>query len=368
MINYSTFNTSDFVLDQAFVNWVQAETDNDFWQNFIAIHPHKAQEIQHAKMIILAAKTLPVQPLSEDSRAAMWQQVKQNMNEPGRVLPIGRRTGLGSQWFWAAAAIFLVVAGLGWYGLNKRLDREQHISERKNTSEPSTNIEKVNNTEKVMLVNMPDGSSVILQKNSRVSYASDFASGSKREVYLTGEAFFEVIKNDKKPFLVYSGDVITKVMGTSFRIQAYEGNGQVIVLVKTGKVAVFKQSDPDLEKKQNDNSLEGVVLTANQQITLNEKQPEVLQAQVEELPELPSVPELQSFEFDDTPVSKIFDMLEKTYGVQIQYDSQLLASCRITASLTGEPIKEKIQLICQGLGASYQIDNDKIIISSKGCK
>ena len=85
-----------------------------------------------------------------------------------------------------------------------------------------------------------DGSTVILEPGGEVRYNEKFLN--TREVYLSGDAFFEVTKDASRPFLVYANEITTKVLGTSFRIKAKQGEKEIVVAVKTGKVSVMANS------------------------------------------------------------------------------------------------------------------------------
>jgi ferric-dicitrate binding protein FerR (iron transport regulator) len=87
------------------------------------------------------------------------------------------------------------------------------------------------------LINLPDGSRVVLNENSKLEYPPDF-SNNTREVYLNGEAFFDIVHNPSKPFIVHTGSVSTKVLGTAFNISAYRSQQFVQVTVTRGKVEV----------------------------------------------------------------------------------------------------------------------------------
>jgi ferric-dicitrate binding protein FerR (iron transport regulator) len=87
------------------------------------------------------------------------------------------------------------------------------------------------------LINLPDGSTVILNQNSKLEYPPDFSSNT-RDVYLNGEAFFDIKHNPSKPFIVHTGSISTKVLGTAFNIHAYRSQKFVEVTVTRGKVEV----------------------------------------------------------------------------------------------------------------------------------
>ena len=85
-------------------------------------------------------------------------------------------------------------------------------------------------------------------------------------MYLNGEAFFEVVKNPKKPFLVFTKDIVTKVLGTSFTVKAFDGDKEVKVMVKTGKVNVIQQKNLNIKDITEKSNIAGIALVANQQV------------------------------------------------------------------------------------------------------
>ncbi|MBB5286430.1 hypothetical protein HNQ92_004590 [Rhabdobacter roseus] len=357
-------------MDPAFVQWIKQDKYNDFWENYQKKHPHQALEIQRARLIIQAAATLPVAPLSDDSRIGMWQNVQQKVvsNTAYEAEVPTRHTPFRSWVWWAAASIVLVSGWLGWQALRPpqavSTAYEQLMDQ--TTAENQKLIQHTNASNRPMLISLPDGSSALLQKDSRISYSAQEYGTSKREVLLSGEAFFEVVKDPQVPFYVFANELVTKVLGTSFTVQAYEADREVNVFVKTGKVSVYTNKEFETRAKPGKPEKEAVVLSPNQLITLHRESLRLSRIAMES--SKLRVPQTQtSFEFDDTPVTQIFKLLEETYGISIVYDQQRLSACKITASLTDEPLPEKIRLLCQGLGASYTISDKSIHIYSNGC-
>ncbi|RQO66427.1 hypothetical protein DBR43_29895 [Pedobacter sp. KBW06] len=93
---------------------------------------------------------------------------------------------------------------------------------------------------KTGVVVLEDGTKVTLNANSDLRYPKKFR-GQTREVYLTGEAYFQVAQNVEKPFIVHSGKLKTQVLGTSFTVNAYGNDQPADVSVLTGKVKVQDQ-------------------------------------------------------------------------------------------------------------------------------
>jgi hypothetical protein len=96
------------------------------------------------------------------------------------------------------------------------------------------------------------------------------------------------------------------------------------------------------------------------------KSEEVLNKTLVEKPELLSKKEVVSFDFDNTPVA-VFARLEKAYGVPIVFDEELMKNCFLTAPLGNEPLFDKLKVICKTTGATYEVFDGKIVISSRGC-
>ncbi|MBC7920277.1 MAG: FecR domain-containing protein [Ferruginibacter sp.] len=123
----------------------------------------------------------------------------------------------------AAAVVLLLGIGLGF-----KTPLRQLLFHRDNITEATTHP---------VTVTLSDGTRVHLNTNARLTYPESFP-GHERTVTLTGEAFFEVAKNQEKPFVIASGAVLTRVLGTSFLVNAAREDS-VLVSVVTGKVALF---------------------------------------------------------------------------------------------------------------------------------
>ncbi len=242
------------------------------------------------------------------------------------------------------------------------INYEQLVAE-----QPVSLRETVNQSRKVMPVKLDDGSLVLLKTGSRISYPSVFA-GSLREIYLNGEAFFDVTKNPDKPFIIYANGLVTKVLGTSFTIKAYPDDPHVIVDVKTGRVAVFARNDALRKDRISNRELTGVVLLPNQKIVFERGAGRMAKSLVEN-PQLLSAPTgKHPFIFDETPVSAVLRTLEKAYGVDIVYDEDVLSKCPLTATLTDQALFEKLDIICRVIDARYEVIDGQIIMYSQGCK
>jgi transmembrane sensor len=94
----------------------------------------------------------------------------------------------------------------------------------------------------IRTVVLPDASIIIMNKGTKLTFIKKQFNNKNREVWLEGEAFFDVAKNKEKPFIIHTGTMKTTVRGTSFNIKAYTQTGQNVVSVRTGKVEVRAQN------------------------------------------------------------------------------------------------------------------------------
>lgn len=267
--------------------------------------------------------------------------------------------------YWIAAATVVLISGLSWFFVNQSVIELPPIREQVSKTELSF-TERINTSDVPERVVLSDRSVVTLQPGSKLRYPITFAS-NQREVTLVGEAFFEVQKNPNKPFLVYSHDLITKVLGTSFRIKACPTDRNVTVAVRTGRVSVYSPKLATQAKSKSDPETIGVVLTPNQQVTYLGQEHRLVKTLVENPIVLIPEVELASFTFQNAPVSKIMAAIEKTYGVDVVYDEEVMANCFITTSLDQENLYDKLTIICKLLGATYKVIDAQIVITGSGC-
>lgn len=263
-----------------------------------------------------------------------------------------------------AAAIALLVAVSAALSLNLfKAAKDESVAQVTVKQYNQQLVEAQNETAQAQFVSLSDGSVVTLEPKSSIRYPQQFAS-DKRMVELTGEAFFNVKRDPSKPFLVYSGEIVTKVLGTSFRITAFDDQDEIVVAVKTGKVSVYQKPVSEASAEIKD-----VILTPNQQLVYK-RAPETLVKQVVPTPTIVSVDSSAYFnmQFDGMPVTEIFDVLEENYGIEIQYDQDVLSACVLTTKMTEEGFYERIEVICKAINAEYTNTDGAVVITGKGCQ
>jgi transmembrane sensor len=373
-MDYKNYQCEDFVADSYFRQWVlQPDKESSlFWNAFLAEHPEQVEIVLQASELVrlLADATTdlshPTDPVEERT---IWNNISTRVQAKGRFrgLPfLGRYRSNPQNWLVAAASVVIVLGISWWLYTGRQIQPGAHEQTVVAQTEGAWILKK-NTSTHTQLISLPDGSSVVLQKNSQIKYARQL-TGSKRVVHLVGEAYFEVTKDPARPFLVYTNTLVTKVLGTSFNVKAYAHDKDVVVTVRSGRVAVFSNTDEE-EEKIDSPTIEGVVLTRNQQVVFARQEIKTIKPKTLPLAVAQKVfaTQPERFVFEATPVNEVFAQLEKMYGVRIKYDKESLGKCRLTADLTDEPLANKMLIITKSIEANYTIDDNELTVSGPGC-
>ncbi|GAB4023987.1 FecR domain-containing protein [Spirosoma koreense] len=365
MPDYTTFTTEDFLVDPFFQGWVRNPTaaNEAFWQEWLEQHPEQMDEVKLARQLLLSLH--PEQPvISPDQIEQDVQRMLQKISVQTSRQPFQILTRSYARWMALAATVVLLL-GIGWW-FSRPANRLVTGSELSLNQKQNGIRTKRNDTQRPIRVRLPDGSVATLSPRSVLTYPAVF-SDSSREVNLVGEAFFEVRRNPAKPFLVYADQIVTRVLGTSFRVSAYPQQQQLTVAVRTGKVAVYaRPMSANSRERTVDKRI--ISLTPNQQVNFS-KTDAVFQKMLVEKPiVIDRNVKINDFDFDETPVSDVLQRFEKAYGIAIIYDSDLLRDCALTASLGEETMTEKLGIVCKGIGGTFEIIDGKIVIHSTGCR
>ncbi|UOQ69836.1 FecR family protein [Hymenobacter volaticus] len=293
---------------------------------------------------------------------AIWQRLVRSKAIPSQ----GARVIQHPASFWQSAPLkwmaALLVLGAA-LGLLFTSNQWQGVQLSSQVASNNGWIIRYNQTSQVQRFVLPDSSAITLHPGSRLRYQTAFV-GPRREVYLQGEAYFKVHKNPAQPFLVFTKQVVTTVLGTSFRVKAYAGSSEASVAVREGKVAVQARKDAKLTATPAQPASNGVLLLPNEQVVYSVANRHLQKQLVTK----PVILRPQKFEFEERPVVEVLTALEKAYGVDIVYDQDKLASCTVSISFDRETLFEKLGLLCKSLGARYSLTNEKIVFQSSGCE
>ncbi len=220
-----------------------------------------------------------------------------------------------------AAAILLIALSVGLI----------YFSPFEATREKVASVHPDNN--KNRFIRLPDGSTVIVSVGSRLDYPSSFDGLAKREVYLEGQAYFDIRHDPDQPFIIHTGVLKTTVLGTAFNIRAWSFEDNVAVTVTRGKVKVGDELADSL----------GVVLAA-QQLTYNKKKARAIQQTV--TTEEVLVWKNEDLLLEDVTVAEAVELLGERFGVDIICEDDVVASQRFTTTfLKDEPLEQILNSI-----------------------
>jgi transmembrane sensor len=357
----------DFLADQSFQLWILSKIDEEGWEEWTLENQQRAKLVEDARLLLLAMK-VPQNKISSSeviiALQSTWIKIeeKEKRNNTTRSYSVKH---LKQYWLGIAATLFFAFLSVWFY--HNQFELNHTVVTYKELIEDNSEglVEQTNNSNKPQIITLSDGSSVLLQPNSKLSYPKIF-TGNERKVYLSGEGFFEISKNPQKPFLVYANEIITKVVGTSFRVRAYSDQPNVEVLVRTGKVKV---SSNELMG----NSKQEIVLLPNEALRFLRK--DLIFNKITNITEdktlVSSIGNIEqlSFEFTDIPVEQIFKTIEQAYLVEIDFPKDKLKDCHLTTSLSDQPLSEKLKIICKSIGneTSFEMNGNQIVITSQGC-
>ena len=365
MKNYETYKVEDFIQDEDFQDWVRGRGNRDvFWRSFLKNYPEKQEAFRQAEQFIQAANVAPERLSEAEIRKETEEFIdKASAYRPNRhpfsaPFEEGKRLRSMARWGMAIAAVFVAVMGFGWYFFNDQpTPLIAHLAE----NPLSQLVETSNDTQQLLRVVLNDSSEVLLSPKSRLRYPSEF-SGNSRVVYLQGEGSFSV-RRRRQPFMVYTGEMITQVLGTRFVVKAFDRDQKITVQVLSGKVSVYKKKP---ERVPDNKEVNGLILNANQAAIFEKSdgnltktlvaKPLLIEKRTKEIP----------FVYDEVPLPVILHELEKSYGIPIQFDEQTFETSKITAILSSESLYEKLDLLCKASSASYEITDGQIVISRKG--
>lgn len=360
-MDYLKFEVEDFATDDYFIRWVMTDERDvsRFWENFVSQHPECAQRIEAARALILKIRREERPRTDPAQNQRMWANIRHRMElAPSKnshfLLKI------------AASISVIILLSVTWYRVYyTRTPNDPMVAAVDDNTKDF--VEEINTTGGTIRMQLSDGSVVNLENNSRILYRKRYEDQPNREVYLTGGAFFKVTRNSRQPFLVYADGVVTKVLGTSFRVKAYENDNNIVVSVTEGKVSVYSEKGQKKENETGESEVIGVVLMPNQQV-LYQRGEDSFNKTLVDTPQVLKEEALEyDFQFKDTPVTEVFRLLEAAYGVEMIFDAEAIENCYLTAPLGDVPLFEKLKIVCRTIGASYELIDAKIVISSKGC-
>ena len=311
-----------------YLNGHATETEREAMEVWIAASPDNRRQFQRVQRL-WEASGKALQPEPPEVEAA-WRKVRSRTRRPLRLLPVLGRI---------AATVLLFLAGYWMWNTFQPIPQ----LEARQGAQPAT--------EAVML---PDGSEVWLKKNSVLYYPESF-EGKQRLVRLAGEAYFEVARDEARPFLIETGEATVRVLGTSFGVMAYPDSSTAWVQVNSGRVAFYPNG------------------AAGQQMVLQKGEGAVLNKASGQLkPMAPNAANriawrTRKLDFQNASLGEAAILLNETYGAQLELENPQLSECRFTASFDQEPLESVLQTLSALFEIEWEREGQAILLRGEGC-
>lgn len=224
-----------------------------------------------------------------------------------------------------------------------------------------TNEESINSYNELIVPNgkqfkvqLSDGSLIFVNSGSKLRFPVSLNRKKTRDVFLEGEAFFEVKKNMAAPFIVHTKDMNVQVLGTKFNVSSYQNDKNTSVVLKEGSVGITKSSEI-FDKKR------GIVITSGEQVILKDETFSVNKVSIEKYVAWKD----GYLFFENDKFEDIIKKLERYYNIVIENNFVELNDIRFTGSFTKEPINEVLDVFKDLTPFKYQVsDGGKVVIKS----
>lgn len=209
-------------------------------------------------------------------------------------------------------------------------------------------IVKADKSDKATVV-LPDGTDVILNSASQLSYLSDFGRNERR-VQLEGEGYFKVAHDTRRTFIVQVGELEVKVMGTVFNVCAYSNDQDVTVVLLEGKVGVYTPST-------------STTLSPGEKINYNKSTRKLSTEKV--YPDDYVSWTKGNLYFQNESLENIMKTLSRVYDVTIHIDSSKISEERFTGTIPGGGIQNALNIIMLTSPFRYEVEDSVIILKEK---
>lgn len=365
MDKYKDYSATDFLEDSDFLRWLTDPTqeDHDFWNTFLKKYPHKRDDIKEASLLFRIFHSRE-NKLTLTEQYDLWKNIKaegksskselaQQFFKYAAILILVFFSGAVSYYFYQNAGAhdqyvlternpaiegeaMVVLADGSKVSLEKQMSEISYsnngqqlvinndtISQKSAAEKESINKVIVSYGKKSMIV-LSDGTKVWLNAGSQLVYPAVFVKDT-REVSLIGEAFFDVVKNPEKPFIVKASDVNVQVLGTRFDISAYPEDKTIQTVLEEGKINL-KYSGNGLFKRDY-----VVEMVPNQLVEFDKESREASSTMV-------NVSKFISWkegmlEFEKVNLTRAFKQVERFYNVKILMDDPAIGYFKLSGKL-----------------------------------
>lgn len=344
-MNYKKFTVADFIGDEYFQDWVihPDRQKNEFWNNWLKSHTDKTEIVEQAKKVLLNIQFKEDIPTQEQVQKALAKNLAEinamkDVNDEVKIISISRFRHLRKI---AAIFIGIVLIGASVFYYNWRTA----------TTTITTNYGELKN------LTLPDGTEVILNAHSSVTYLKHWRSNGPREVQLTGEAFFKVthlnknkndIKNSER-FIVSTNDLNVEVLGTTFDVKNRRGKTDVIL--QTGKVKVaFRNMKYD-----------DIIMNPGEMVAYEAKTKQVKKIDIDPVVQTSWID--KKFILHDASVQTIIEYLEDNYGYKVVLKDTAIGNKKMEGTLLLDNLPDVLFVLSTSLDIKISKKDSTLIFS-----
>lgn len=344
----------ELLADESFIGYCRASSPEDIrkWEWYVREYPEKRALIEHAREQYLDLfNAIAAEDLDEQA-AALRQRLDAVQTAPVISMLEPGRTRARFFFFLKAAAAAVVVFLLGYYGF-QQVDLPE--------ADALRGFEALNGERKS--IQLPDGSVVTLNAGSTVQLGSGFGE-STREIFLQGEAFFDVKSDPRSPFIVHTPAVDVKAVGTAFNVKAYPNDKIVETSLISGVVEVTlkEKNNAKLFLRPNQKvqwKLAEPEKGASQELALSapeEKSVAIADMVLTDLGEPKEIAWTQNkLVFDNDNFSDIGSLLERWYGVKMEFVDQDIRDYRFTGIFEKEELGTVLRVLKESRDFNYEV-------------
>lgn len=343
---YLEFSQADFLCDEFFQDWIfkKTEENDSFWQAWLKEHPEKKEMLEASGKLLESLRFREDWPEEDRVNASLEESLRligemeaSGGRTPARVVRIRR--------FLRVAALFVLVAGIGAF-IYKYSRKESRM-------EIATSYGSIKN------ITLPDNSSIVLNANSKISYNKNWTEGKPREIWLEGEAFFNVKHLDadnkiteQERFLVHIDDMTVEVLGTSFDVRQRRGKTEVVL--QSGKVKILL----------NDRNSSHIIMKPGQKVSIEHLTKQYTIDSTVKPDEYISWID-KKLQLTNASLNQIIQYLEDNFGCKIVLQDSVLGNRRIQGIILLDNLDDALFVISNVLNVKIEKEDNMIFFIPK---
>lgn len=355
-MNRSEYSSEDFVLDAEFREWVfnPNQANRKVWEKFLEEHPAKASDIHEAKLLLInLSKKSYIIPSSKEEE--LWSRIADSLVHvdvleketpiipitPKLQLPLRHRKPFLAKRLGPVLIALLIVGIVGSWLFYQSLLPPTVTSEVVAEEWVEHHVPKGQKSK----ITLTDGTKVIVNSGSTLRHIKNLGE-TKREIFLTGEAYFEVAKDKNRPFSVISNGLTAKALGTIFNVNS-RSNSHVQVSLLEGSVLVSSEDNQQLLSPGN--------------AAVYSKKSGLLNATVFDEEQVLAWTKKVIF-LKDAHILEVFETLENWYGVEIVMVNSPKKEIFVTGKYQDEMLKSVLSGLSYTAGFTFEIKDKNVTI------